>query len=152
MFRETTSCHLTTMTMVKRDDEVLVLERVKDWKGITFPGGHVEKGESITESALREIKEETGLTLLDIKLKGIIDWYNTENGERFFVYCYIAENFEGNLLTKTDEGNIKFVKLKDLTNLELCVGFKEQLPIFLDNYSEYFGTYGDGTDKPKILL
>ena len=54
---------LTTMCMIYKDNgEFLVQDRIKnDWPGITFPGGKVEKDELITESCIREIKEETGL-------------------------------------------------------------------------------------------
>ena len=54
---------LTNMCMVydKTTNRVLVQDRIKSWKGISFPGGHMEDGESIVESTIREIKEETGL-------------------------------------------------------------------------------------------
>ena len=57
-------CELTNMIMIKNPENncVLVQNRVKYWKGVSFPGGHVEKGESFTESAVREVKEETGWT------------------------------------------------------------------------------------------
>lgn len=151
MSKDAVSCYLTNMTMVRRGDEVLVLERIKNWPGITFPGGHVEKEESMIESAKREIFEETGLTLNSIRLKGMIDWYNTVNGERFFVYCFISDDFQGELRSETEEGRVYFMKISDLDNANLCPGFKEQLPIFLDDYSEYFGSYGDGKDHPKLL-
>ena len=57
------SVELTNMVMVTDETtgRVLVQERVKSWKGLSFPGGHVEPGESFVDSAVREIKEETGL-------------------------------------------------------------------------------------------
>ena len=54
----------TNMCMVYSGDKILVLNRVKkDWPGLTFPGGHVEDGELFSESVIREMKEETGLTI-----------------------------------------------------------------------------------------
>ena len=63
------SCVLTNMCMVEDEiGRVLVQQRVdKNWSGIAFTGGHVEPGESLTESVIREVKEETGLKSRCIK-------------------------------------------------------------------------------------
>ncbi len=56
---------LTTCTLLRRDGEILLQNRVKaDWTGYALPGGHVDPGESIVDSAVREMQEETGLTIL----------------------------------------------------------------------------------------
>lgn len=54
---------LTNICMIydEKNNKVLVQDRIKSWKGITFPGGHIEYGGGIVESTIREIKEETGL-------------------------------------------------------------------------------------------
>ena len=67
---------LTTMCMIYKDNgEFLVQDRIKnDWPGITFPGGKVEKDELITESCIREIKEETGLTISNLECMSYVEW------------------------------------------------------------------------------
>lgn len=55
---------LTNMCMVYNGNKVLVQDRLnRNWKGLAFPGGHVEKHESFTDAVIREVKEETGLTI-----------------------------------------------------------------------------------------
>ena len=68
-------CILTNMCMIYDGSRILVQDR-KDpgWPGITFPGGHVELGESFTDAVIREIREETGLTIYEPQLCGIKDW------------------------------------------------------------------------------
>ena len=56
----------------KYTDKAVVINRRLSWRGISFPGGHVEPGESFYESAVREAKEETGLTVRDLKFCGVI--------------------------------------------------------------------------------
>lgn len=59
-----------------KEEKVLVQERVKSWKGIAFPGGKLEEGESIIKSVEREVYEETGLVVNNLKICGIKDWYD----------------------------------------------------------------------------
>ena len=68
---------LTNMCMVYDGTKVLVEEKIgKDYKGIIFPGGHIEENEPVVDSVIREIKEETGLTIKNPKLCGVKDWFN----------------------------------------------------------------------------
>ena len=69
----TEHCELTNLCMLTDDEgRILVQDRTDpSWPGICFPGGHVEPGESFVESVIREVREETGLTILDPILCGI---------------------------------------------------------------------------------
>ena len=59
-------------------------ERYKKWSGYAFPGGHIEEGESIAESVIREVYEETGLTIADPKLVVVKDWEPDEGGRYIY--------------------------------------------------------------------
>jgi len=77
----------TNMCMVTDGNgNVLVLDRLKpDWPGIAFPGGHVERGESFVESVIREVREETGLTVEDPVLCGVKQ-FQTDSDARYVVF------------------------------------------------------------------
>ena len=140
------------MVYDKRTNKVLVQDRIKSWKGISFPGGHMEDGESIVESTIREIKEETGLTISNLEPCGIIYWYNAKTGEKYFVFNYRTDVFSGDLLEKTDEGKVFWVDKDDLLKLNLADGLEDRLPMFLDKkYSEGFGVWNEqGVSKLKF--
>lgn len=71
-----TSIELTNMCMIyDNQGNVRVEEKlVNNSKGLIFPGGHVESNESVVEAMVREIQEETGLTISDLQFCGIKDW------------------------------------------------------------------------------
>ena len=72
---------------------MLVEEKVgKDYKGIVFPGGHIENGEPIVDSIIREIYEETGLTVSNLELCGVKDWVK-EDGNRYIERIHIPGQF-----------------------------------------------------------
>ena len=77
----------TNLCMVSDGNgNVLVQDRRNpDWPGVTFPGGHVEPGESFVEAVIREVWEETGLTIENPRLCGVKQ-FQTENGARYVVF------------------------------------------------------------------
>ena len=84
------------------------------YPGWSYPGGHVEKGESIYDCAVREVKEETGLDVRDLKHCGVLHWANRETDERYLCHMYKTTNYDGELVTKTDEGEQFWIGLDDL--------------------------------------
>lgn len=127
---------LTVLCMVYDDHKILLQNRVKsDWKGYTFPGGHVEKGESFVEATIREIKEETGLTVKNLQLCGIKQ-FPIDHG-RYIVLLYKTNQYEGHLIS-SQEGEMKWIDRKSLENIELVEDFMELLQVFdQDDLSEF---------------
>lgn len=108
---------LFNMCMIYDDcDNYLVLDRTNpDWSGITFPGGNVENNESVTDSVIREIKEETGLNIYNPKLCGIKNWID-DDGNRCVVFLYKTNEYDGRL-ESSREGNVFWVNKVDFDKL-----------------------------------
>jgi 8-oxo-dGTP diphosphatase len=137
---------LTNMCMIydRKNNKVLVQNRVLSWKGIAFPGGHVEDGESIIEATIREVKEETGLTVSNLELCGIVYWYNDETKDRYFVFNYRTEVFSGELVEKTYEGDVFWVDVEELPKLNLSEGMRDRLDMFFEKkHSEGFAVWNE---------
>ena len=141
----TVQAELTTMVMVRRRDtgEVLVQQRAKSWKGIAFPGGHAEPGESLLACAVREIYEETGLRVSDLQSCGLVDWCCRATGDRYLVFLYRTQTFAGDLLDETEEGRVFWTDPASLHTLPLAENFERYWPLFFSP-GELFAQWGDG--------
>jgi 8-oxo-dGTP diphosphatase len=119
--------NLTTLCYIEKDNTYLMLHRVKKEKDINKDkwvgvGGHFEADESPEECLLREVKEETGLTLTAWKLRGVVtficDRWQTE-----YMFLYTADEFEGEMIA-CDEGNLEWVNKGEVYNLPIWEGDK----------------------------
>lgn len=111
---------------------VLVEERlVHNSKGLIFPGGHVESNESVADSLIREIQEETGLTISNLQFCGIKDWIEFD-GSRYMVFLYKTNTYSGNIQSSS-EGEIFWMPLKELKKKETLWHLDMMLEIFEGN-------------------
>jgi len=112
-------------------------ERYKKWSGYAFPGGHIEEGESLAESVIREVYEETGLTIAAPKLVAVKDWEPDEGG-RYIVFCYKATEYTGQLRS-SEEGEVSWVEKDQLEKLDLSYDMLPLLEVMEDpDLSEYY--------------
>lgn len=139
---------LTNMVMVedKSTGKILVQQRVKYWTGVTFPGGHVEAGESFVDSAVREIKEETGLDIFNLRSCGVIHWCHKDTDDRYIVFCYRTSDFKGELLGSTDEGRVFWATPDEVREMEQAENFDKYMPMFFNDDNEAFGPWREGED------
>lgn len=141
------------MCLIYDDDRILVEEKkgTNHDGGLVFPGGHIEPGESLKDSVIREMKEETGLDIIDPKPCGYKDWIR-EDGTRYIVLLYKTNKFTGNLHT-SEEGRVFWLDRKDVDEANLIWNMRELLQIFeTDEYSEFFFEYKDGQYEEGRLL
>ena len=139
---------LTNMCMVYDEGGNVLVQRRKDtdrWPGIAFPGGHVENGEAFTKAVIREVFEETGITIKNPKLCGIKQWQTERNGvnARYIVLLYKTNEFEGKL-TSSDEGEMLWIERSELHNHRLASGFLELLSVF-DNENNTLANINNAT-------
>lgn len=124
-------------------------ERYKKWSGYAFPGGHIEEGESLVESVIREVYEETGLTITNPKLVAVKDWEPDEGG-RYIVFCYKATEFTGQLRS-SDEGEVSWVEKDQLEKLDLSYDMLPLLEVMEDpDLSEFFYRKRTDDDWEKL--
>lgn len=98
------------------------------WIGV---GGKFEPDETPQECLLREVKEETGLTLISYKLSGIITFISNE-WETEYMFLYTADEYSGELI-ECNEGELVWVDKKEIFNLKLWEGDKIFLKLMEEN-------------------
>ena len=128
--RRTENVELTVLCLVQDRDRILLQNRVKnDWQGYTLPGGHVEHGESFVEDVIREMKEETGLDIINPRLAGIKQ-FPIENG-RYIVLLFKTEQFVGNVVSSA-EGDMEWIEYARLHEIKTVDDFDELLRVIND--------------------
>ncbi|MBO6066331.1 MAG: 8-oxo-dGTP diphosphatase, partial [Lachnospiraceae bacterium] len=130
MGHRTENAELTVLCLIQDGNRVLLQNRVKnDWKGYTLPGGHVEAGESFVDAVVREMKEETGLSIKNPRIVGI-KHFPMENG-RYIVLLFKATEFEGTVVS-SEEGEMEWISLDDLSAINVVEDFHDLMKVMND--------------------
>lgn len=140
---------LYTMCVVRDGDRILLMNRPSEhgFPGWIAAGGKVEFPESFTEGAIREVKEETGLTVSNLIYKGLDEFVDVNERYRYMVFNYITDTFEGELLQNPPEGELKWIPLRDLANYPMQDWFRERLRYFFEEGT--FEIYAIYDEKQK---
>lgn len=131
---------LTTLCYIEKNDCYLMLHRTKKekdenhdkWIGV---GGKFEEGESPEECLLREVKEETGLSLTSYKFRGLVTFVSNEWGTEY-MHLFTADTYKGDIKS-CEEGELVWVPKNQIENLKIWEGDKvflrllqEEIPFF----------------------
>jgi 8-oxo-dGTP diphosphatase len=117
---------LATLCYLRRNNQTLMIHRVKKendihqdkWNGL---GGKFNPGESPEECVIREIKEESGFLIQNPILKGVLTFPEFSSGEDWYVFVFLATEFEGEMIC-SKEGNLEWIDNERLLNLNLWEG------------------------------
>lgn len=118
---------LTTLCYIEKDDKYLMLHRIKKkndenqdkWIGV---GGKFEPGETPEECLLREVREETGLTLLSFRFRGIVTFVSDEWGTEY-MHLFTADEYTGEMI-ECDEGELVWIPKDEIETLKIWEGDK----------------------------
>lgn len=145
----TENVELTVLCLIHKDDEYLLQDRIKeDWKGLALPGGHIEKGESIVDAVVREMKEETGLKIFNPRLCGVKQ-FPIEDG-RYIVFLFETEEFEGKVVS-SEEGKMEWVNRTELANRNIVKDLPELIQVMVDDKLTEF-QYVIEDEKWNVIL
>lgn len=129
------------------------------WCGLTFPGGHVEAGESITASMVREIREETGLTVSNLRMCGVVEWETigeradgspaeVEANSKYIVFMFRTSTFTGELKSSAEGG--EWMTLDEMRQSGFAPHMNEYIRVLLeDDVPQAYGI--SGSNKLEVI-
>jgi len=144
-------CILTNICLVYDQDKILVVDRKKkDWPGLTFPGGHIELNENFNDAVIREVKEETGLTIKKPFLCGVEE-FKTNKEDRYLMFYYKTNKYTGKI-KNSKEGEVFWLDRKDLKKHKLSLDLERILKIMESDEDSELIYYHDNRGKYRSKI
>ncbi len=136
----------------KEKGQVLMLKKPRrGW--YVAPGGKMESGEHIKQSASREFYEETGLTVDDPELRGVFTFVMKEGEnvvQEWMMFTFYAEQHSGHLLEESPEGELEWVSLNEVLKKPMAEGDRKYFEHILNSNEQVYGTFTYTTDFQLI--
>ncbi len=132
-----------TNCIVKKNEQVLLLQKPsRNWW--VAPGGKMETGESIKEAVVREYREETGLIIQNPEIKGVFTIVIKEAEavvNEWMLFTFLATEIDGELLTQSPEGDLKWHLENEILHLPMAPGDKFIFQHILHSNKTIYGTF-----------
>ena len=127
--------HIYTLCFIQDEDKILLQKRNKSpFRGFwNPPGGKVEKFESPIEACIREVREETGLTLNDVKFRGVFTVFNGTS-KSSIIMLFHSRYYDGEIIS-SDEGEVDWITIDQKLYGSKLVSdsFSYMLPYVIEN-------------------
>jgi 8-oxo-dGTP diphosphatase len=121
-------------------------------------GGKLEPNENVADGMIREIKEESGLTVTSMQLRGTVSWPNFGPSQRPWLgFIFLIDGWEGEPFSENEEGTLSWVKISDIPTLPMWEGDAFFIPLVFDGdprqfhgYMPYDGEHPSGWTVTRI--
>lgn len=140
--------------IVVKDDKVLLLKKPRrGW--YVAPGGKMDSGESILQSAVREFIEETGTKPINPHLKGVYTMVIKDDADEvvkdeWMLYTFVAHDLSGTPFETTTEGELSWHPVESLKTLPMAEGDRKNLLFAVSELGMQYGTF-HYTEQFKLL-
>ncbi|MFZ4450949.1 NUDIX hydrolase [Salibacterium aidingense] len=132
-----------TNCILHKDKEVLLLQKPsRNWW--VAPGGKMEAGESVREAAVREFREETGITVKDPVVRGIFTFVIIENKQHYsewMMFTFEARKWSGTMLEQSPEGRLEWMPVEEVLHLPMAAGDRSIFQHIFQEKGVLYGTF-----------
>lgn len=130
---------LSTLCYIQKENQYLLINFTKEgmskgkWNGV---GGKIKPGESPEEAVIREVKEETGLTIKNPKIRGFLtfpEFFGQDAEGDWRVFVFTATEFEGEPYKNNPEGNLEWIDIDKVLELNVWVDDHHWFPLLKED-------------------